>query len=131
MATPRVLDASALFEFLIATSTAAAVEIAMRGFQLHAPDTIDIEVVSATRRNERRGLITPSEADAVLNDLRLFRIRRFRSRFLLNDVWRLRTNLSVYDAAYVALARFLQCPLITHDHAIRTVPGVGVKVIVV
>jgi predicted nucleic acid-binding protein len=38
-------------------------------------------------------------------------------------VWELRHNLTAKDAAYVALAEALQCPLVTGDARISRIPG--------
>jgi len=45
---------------------------------------------------------------------------------LLHDIWSLRDNLTAYDASYVALARGLDCPLVTADAGIAAAPGVTV-----
>lgn len=38
-------------------------------------------------------------------------------------MWRLRANLTAYDAAYVALAEVLDAPLFTLDARLITAPG--------
>jgi predicted nucleic acid-binding protein len=45
-------------------------------------------------------------------------------------VWELRDNLTAYDAAYVALAEVLQCPLVTGDTRISRAPGLRCPVTV-
>lgn len=50
---------------------------------------------------------------------------------LLLDAWGLRHNLNSYDSLYVALARRLDCPLITADRRLAAAPGLGVPLIVV
>ncbi len=38
-------------------------------------------------------------------------------------VWAHRNNLTAYDAAYVALAELLNCPLVTADRRLAGAPG--------
>ncbi len=45
------------------------------------------------------------------------------------DVWRLRHNLTSYDATYVALAAALDCPLLTADGGMAQAPNIGVAVV--
>lgn len=47
---------------------------------------------------------------------------------LLGVMWRLRDNLTMYDAAYVALAFALDVPLVTLDARIAAAPGLEITV---
>jgi predicted nucleic acid-binding protein len=38
-------------------------------------------------------------------------------------VWELRDNVTGYDAAYLALAEVLDCPLVTFDGRLGAAPG--------
>ena len=42
---------------------------------------------------------------------------------LLERIWQLRSNLTAYDAAYVALAEALRAPLLTCDRRLSAAPG--------
>jgi predicted nucleic acid-binding protein len=50
-------------------------------------------------------------------------LRRHPSRSLWPRAWELRTNLSAYDAPYVALAEQLDAPLLTADARLAKAPG--------
>lgn len=56
-------------------------------------------------------------------------LQRHDAGLLLPRIWTLRGNLTAYDAAYVALAEMLQCPLFTRDAGIRNAPGHAAQVI--
>ena len=43
-------------------------------------------------------------------------------------MWRLRTNLTAYGAAYVALAEVLDAPLVTLDARLAGAPGHGARI---
>jgi predicted nucleic acid-binding protein len=43
-------------------------------------------------------------------------------------VWELRDNLTPYDAAYVAVAETLGCPLLTADGRLGRAPGLSCAV---
>jgi predicted nucleic acid-binding protein len=47
---------------------------------------------------------------------------RYSHRPLLSRMWELRTNLTAYDPAYVALAEALDAPLITRDARLARAP---------
>jgi predicted nucleic acid-binding protein len=49
---------------------------------------------------------------------------------LLERIWELRTNLTAYDASYVALAEALDCALVTCDARIARAPGLKCAVTV-
>ncbi|MFN2568803.1 MAG: type II toxin-antitoxin system VapC family toxin [Candidatus Dormibacteria bacterium] len=124
-----VIDASATIELLLNTTRAPAVIQATAGQRPSAPDLISIEVASTIRRLVRRGELTDERGAEAIADLGAMPLRLLPMRGLLEVVWSLRHNLSAYDAAYVALARALRCPLITGDGRLARAPGLGVPTI--
>jgi predicted nucleic acid-binding protein len=63
-----------------------------------------------------------------LSDLADLPLRRYAHDFLLPRIWELRSNVTAYDAAYLALAEALDAPLLTRDAGLRQVPGVMAEV---
>lgn len=57
----------------------------------------------------------PATATAALQGLRRLRLQRYPHEPLLERIWELRDNLTVPDAAYVALSEQLDVPLLTSD----------------
>ncbi len=103
---------------LLAAKTQAGESIAERlGISqiLYAPCIIDGEVISALLGLRRGGKITEREADAAVANYRVFPIERQDVIPLWPRIKRLHLNLSAYDAQYVALAEFLDVPLVTAD----------------
>jgi predicted nucleic acid-binding protein len=115
-----VVDASAAIELLLRTPAGALV--AERLFDpvesLHAPELIDLEVAQALRRLERADLVDSARAEEALRDFADLALERYSHRLLLPRAWELRANLTIYDAAYVALAELLDAPLLTGDTAL-------------
>jgi len=95
----------------------------LRGQDLAAPELIDLEVVSVLRRQLSVGKLDRRRARLALDDLLELPIKRAPHRFLLGRCWELRDNLSVYDAAYVALAEALDAALVTADARLAKAPG--------
>ncbi len=120
-----VVDASAVLEALLRTPAAAAVE--QRLFQssqtLHAPHLLDVEVAQVVRRYAAGKEIDVERGRAALADLADFPLRRYPHDLLLPRVWDLRTNLTAYDAMYVALAEALDAPLLTRDKRLAASAG--------
>lgn len=96
----------------------------LRGERLVAPELVDLEVVSTLRRAARAGRLDKRRSGQALDDLAALPLRRIPHLGLLARVWELRDNLSAYDAAYVALAEMLDCPLLTADSGIGKASGV-------
>ena len=84
---------------------------------------LDVEFAQVLRRLVRQGSLTPKRAGEAIEDMAALRITRYAPVLLLQRIWRLRQNLSAYDAAYVALAERLQAPLITRDQRMAAAPG--------
>jgi predicted nucleic acid-binding protein len=95
----------------------------LRGEDLTAPELLDLEVASVLRKQHATGALDDRRAALALDDLQAMPIRRAPHRHLLRRCWELRDNLTVYDAAYVALAELLQIVLLTADQRLARAPG--------
>ena len=129
-----VLDASAVVEWLMGSERGDAVAAQMRGDPdgaFFAPDLLDVEVVQAFRRLARSGSVTDVRATGAVELLEALPVERRPAGILVPRMWALRENLSAYDAAYVALAEALDCPLLTCDARSADAPGHGAEVRVV
>jgi predicted nucleic acid-binding protein len=126
---PIVIDASALVELLLRSATGARVERAIGNAEPISPDVVNPEVVQSLRGLERGGKLTRARAAKAISRLAESDISRVPTRALLHEIWALRDNLSAYDACYVALARALDCPLLTVDGPLRRGPLLGVTLI--
>ena len=112
-----VLDASVALELILTTPAGARAAARLRELDepLQAPHLIDIEVLHVLRRIEGAGGITSARARTALGDFANLAIRRHEHAILTDRIWKLRANLTAYDAAYVALAEALDAPLLTLD----------------
>lgn len=95
----------------------------LRGERITAPHLLDIEVLSAWRRMASAGDLDGRRAELAIADLRALPLDRVRHEPLLQRCWELRANLTVYDAAYVALAEVLDVALLTADRRLESAPG--------
>jgi len=120
-----VVDASALLELLLQTSLGTRVEARLFADdqELHAPHLLDVEVVQALRRLVRTGEVSSGRADEAIADLTDLDLHRHAHVDLLGRVWKLRDNITAYDAMYVALAEGLQATVVTCDRPLATAPG--------
>jgi predicted nucleic acid-binding protein len=121
-----VLDASAAVDLLTPIepqATWVSRAIAAGEDDLHAPHLLDLEVASAVRRRALAGELSARVGAAILDDLADLRLTRYPHTLLLPRVWELRRTTTSYDAAYIALAEILGCPLVTTDTALARVRG--------
>ncbi|MGI9016955.1 MAG: type II toxin-antitoxin system VapC family toxin [Euzebya sp.] len=95
----------------------------LRGETLAAPDLIDLETTSVLRRLARIGQLDQRRAELALTDLVELPLRRASPRPLIRRCWELRHNLTVYDAAYVAVAEALEVRLLTADARLANASG--------
>jgi predicted nucleic acid-binding protein len=127
-----VVDASVLIPALLDDARdGERVRDRLRAERLVAPALIDLEVVSMIKRAARQGALVERRAGQALADLTAIPLRRAPHLSLIARIWDLRHNLSVYDAAYVALAEAIGAPLLTADRRIAGAAGIRCEVEVV
>lgn len=90
---------------------------------LHAPDLIDLEVVSVLRRHVAAGDLDDRRARLALADLHSLSMTRYPHLPLVDRIWELRHNMTPYDASYITLAEALDCTLVTADRRLTSAPG--------
>jgi predicted nucleic acid-binding protein len=120
-----VVDASALLEFLLQTPLGTRVEARLfrDAEEFHSPHLVDVEVTQGLRRLVRSGEVTAARAAEAIADLVDLDLHRHAHLDLLTRAWRLRENITVYDAMYLALAEALDATVITCDVPLARAPG--------
>ena len=111
-----VLDSSAAVEWLLGLPLADEVaDRIIAADSLHVPALLDVEVAQVIRRYAASGEITARTGERALTALAELDAVRYTHELLLPLIWRLRDNLTAYDAAFAALAATLNAPLVTLD----------------
>lgn len=124
-----VIDASVAIEYLLRTALGLSVsDMLERATALHAPELIDVEVMSVLRRLVNKGELPESRALLALDDLVWWPIERIPSRLLVRHGWQHRQNVSAYDSLYVAAARLLDVPLLTADARLSRAPNLEITI---
>ncbi len=126
-----VADASVIVDVLLHPDSAAAHSLARRFARreaICAPHLMDVEVGQTLRRFTLRGEISAVRAVESFDDLAGLSIRRFAHTELLSRAFELRSNVTVYDGIYLALAEILNVPLLSCDAALADVPGCAATV---
>lgn len=120
-----VVDASAVADVMLGITSANAVgrRLLHPAETLHAPHLLDLELLQVLRRFAAMGAWQAERAAQALDDFATLRIVRHPHEPLRARVWELRKNVTAYDAAYIALAELLECPLLTRDKKLRRAPG--------
>lgn len=95
--------------------------------------SVALEIIIGTEvgRALAPAVISSEEILAPLATLAELPIERHPHDILLTRIWSLRSNLTAYDAAYVALAELLEAPLWTRDRRIAAAPGGRARVTLV
>ena len=92
--------------------------------QWSAPDLVDVETVSILRRRWRAGDLTARRFRSAVVDLLSLPIASFPAGPLMIRAYELRSNVTPYDATYVALAEGLSCPLVSADARLARASGI-------
>lgn len=121
----RVLDASVVTDAVAVNGPSGrqARRLLEQERVLHAPALLGAEVTSALQTMVIRGTLRPADARAAASRAARIRRRSYPFEPLLERVWELRDNVTVYDGWYVALAESLDAPLVTGDERLLAAPG--------
>lgn len=95
----------------------------LTGAVLAAPSLLPFETANIVRRHEIAQIISADQAVQAHIDLLDLAIEYWPYSILAPRAWKLRKNMTTYDASYVALAEFLGAVLVTLDRGIRETPG--------
>jgi predicted nucleic acid-binding protein len=96
-----------------------------------APAHLLVEVLSVIRGKNLGGKLGLARANEAVNALSALVVDQVETSELVDRIWQLRGNLTAYDAAYIAAAEVLDCPLVTGDGRLAKVSGVRCQVRVV
>ncbi len=120
-----VLDASAALELLLNTEAGQLVaeRIEDKLESIHVPHLLTAEVAQVLRRYVHTGTLDSTRAQLALEDLADLDATRYGHEELLTRAWELRSNLTIYDALYVALTEALSATLLTFDRKLAAAPG--------
>jgi predicted nucleic acid-binding protein len=119
-----VVDSAAVVDALMAIEGTEDLRACLAEKELHAPHLLDFEVLSGLRGLTLGGHLSAERAQDLLTDFAELPIARWPfGDGLRRRAFQLRTNLSAYDAAYVALAEALTCPLLTRDDRLARSSG--------
>lgn len=93
-----------------------------------APEHLVVEVFSAVRGRWLGRKISEKRAGDALAAMVTSTIDLVAAAPLLERMWELRSNVSGYDAAYVAVAETFGCALVTADARLARVPDLSCEV---
>lgn len=110
-----VIESSAMVDALVDEPANPELLALIADSELHAPSLIDYEVASALRGHALGGKLADRQVEDAVEDFRSFQIDRYPLSHMTGSVLDLRDNFTVYDAAYIVLARALEAPLVTVD----------------
>ena len=98
------------------------------GESLHVPHLMDLGVLHALRRQTLLGTLSRKRSAEAVEDFKNIAFVRYTHTSLVDRIWDLRSNLTAYDAAYVALSEALDAPLVTLDARLARAPGIRAAV---
>ena len=109
-------------------SAGEAVAARMRHTTLLSSALMPFEVSNVLRRRRNAGMLSAAEADLAHAELVELPVELWPWPATAMRAWELGSNLSSYDAAYVALAEETDAPLLTRDARLASAPGIRARV---
>lgn len=119
-----VVDASVVVAALVDDGVVGRwSEAVLRDADLAAPHLMPIEAANILRRGSLSGQISADTATLAHADLCQLPVVLFPYGLLAGRTWDLRSNVTVYDACYIALAEILDVALVTLDRRLAAATG--------
>jgi predicted nucleic acid-binding protein len=126
---PLVMDASAVLVMLLdPAGNGQEIYEAVRDSELLAPTVLPYEVFNVLRRRWSAGMLSEGDAQRALDAFEELEIDLWQWLTLRDRVWGLKGSITTYDAAYIALAQLLDCPLVTADAKLAAMAPPGSKI---
>ncbi|MFI6578687.1 type II toxin-antitoxin system VapC family toxin [Nocardiopsis sp. NPDC050513] len=130
-----VVDTSVLIDLYLGApgrSTTVARRVLRADCEWYAPSHQPVEFLNSLRGLILGKKVTTGDAEAAR---KLYGLQAIAHVDLVGGVadriWDLRSNLTSYDAAYVAVAEALDCALVTGDARLAAAPGLRCEVRVI
>ena len=125
-----VVDASVLANALAddGPDGASARSRLINAGELVAPDLIDVETTAVLRKRWIAADLDDQRFSEAVSDLEDLDLTRYPTLPLMRRAFELRSNVTAYGAAYVALAEQLGCSLLTADQRLAAAPMVACTV---
>lgn len=120
-----VVDASVLANALAddgMDGRRARTELRQAG-DVSAPEFVDVETVAVLRKRWLAKTLTAHRLATAVNDLQALDVQRFPTLPFMRRAYELRSNVTPYDAVYVALAEAMGCELLTSDTRLANAAG--------
>ena len=119
-----VVDASVIVVALVDDGAVGRwAEAVLERRDMAAPHLMPFEAANILRRSASRGDISDDVATLAHADLVGLTVELVDHATTSARAWELRSTVTAYDAAYVALAEVLEAPLMTLDERLSRAPG--------
>lgn len=118
-----IVDASVAIKwFLPEIHSGSALHLRQDSYQLHIPAFLFLEFGNVLTKKIRRQELSPTEGDAILNELRHLPLQRHANDQLFPAAYQLAldTHRSLYDCLYLALAEAVDGIMVTADRRFYT-----------
>lgn len=126
-----VVDATVLVAALVDSGPEGRwAESALAEGPLIAPELLPADVANILRGLEDAGVISRVEANGALAGLSRLDLELAPFAPFADRIWALRTEVTSYDAWYVALAEAFDCPLVTLDRSLLHASGPECEIVV-
>lgn len=114
-----VIDSNTLVDHFVNPNRPSAFLLADSSTKWHSTEFVNAEILSGLRSEVLNGNVSLGKATTCIPLVLRLPIKRHSLQPLAQRAFQLHNNFSIYDACYVALAEYLDAPLLTRDEKLR------------